>query len=151
MRTLALILSLPLAACASVAERTDARTGPGFTTVNTAGGNVAGVERVAVTMQGYDDIPIVRVAGTPADATEAARLALAAGGATWAPVVFGGTTYAMRQVMVGAYNFTVVEPQGIRPVATPELLSTISVRTGCLTTGQSVVEGGRMAVLMNCS
>jgi hypothetical protein len=151
MRTLALILALPLAACASVEQRTDARTGPGFTTVNTAGGNVAGVERVAVTMQGYDDIPVVRVAGTPANVTEGARLALAAGGSTWAPVVFGGTTYAMRQVMVGPYNFTVVEPQGTRPVATPDLLSTISVRTGCLTTGQSVVDGGRMAVLMNCS
>jgi hypothetical protein len=151
MRTLALILALPLAACASVEQRTDARSGPGLTNVNTGGGNVAGVERVAVTMQGYDAIPIVRVAGTPASATEAAQLALAAGGATWAPVVFGGTTYAMRQVMVGAYNFTVVEPQGTGPVATPDLLSTISVRTGCLTTGQTVVEGGRMAVLMNCS
>jgi hypothetical protein len=153
MRRLALILVLPLAACASVEERTDARSGSGFSTVTTAGAGAAQVQDVNITMQGYDDIPFVRVAGTPASLNDAAQIALAAGGAadTWAPVTFGGTTYAMRQVEVGRYNFTVAEPQDAEAVATPELLSTVAVRTGCIVPGQSIVEDGRIAVVMNCS
>jgi hypothetical protein len=153
MRTLAFILVLPLAACASVEERTDARSGSGFSTVTTAGAGAQQVQDVNITMRGYDDVPIVRVAGTPASMAEAAQLALSAGGAadTWAPVTLAGTTYAMRQVEVGRYNFTVAEPQNAEAAVTPELLSTIAVRTGCLVPGQSVVDDRRIAVVMDCS
>jgi hypothetical protein len=153
MRRLVILFVLPLAACASVEERTDARSGTGFSTATTAGAGGAQVQAVNITMQGYDDVPIVRVAGTPASVNDAAELALAAGGAddTWAAVTLGGTTYAMRQVEVGRYNFTVAEPQDADAAVTPELLSTIAVRTGCLVPGQTIVEDGRIAVLMNCS
>ncbi|MGI1662698.1 hypothetical protein ACRDNQ_10700 [Palleronia sp. KMU-117] len=154
MRIRALILVLPLAACASVEERTDARSGTGFATATTASTVERQPTRVNVTMQGYDAVPIVRVAGSPSTLDEAAQLALAAGGSdagVWAPATVGGTTYALRQVMVGSFNFTVAEPQTGRPTATPELLSNVSVRTGCLTTGQTFADRGRIAVAMDCN
>lgn len=154
MRIGALILVLPLAACASVEQRTDARSGSGFTTAASAGAVERQPSRVNVTMQGLDPVPIVRVAGSPGTMDEAARLALAAGGSeagTWAPAPVGGTTYALRQVMVGSFNFTVAEPQSGRASASPELLTAVAVRTGCLTTGQTFADKGRIAVAMDCN
>jgi hypothetical protein len=155
LRLGAIILALPLAACASVEERTDARSGTGFSSTTTAGaGQAAQPARAEVTMQGFEPVPKVAVQGGPASLEDGARRAIAAGGSesgAWVELTAGGAVFDARQVRAGGHDFTVLDPRTGTQGATPVLLEQVRIRTGCLTTGQTFSDDGRIAVAMDCS
>jgi hypothetical protein len=155
LRLGALILALPLAACASVEQRTDARGGTGFTSTTTAGaGQAAQPTRTEVSMQGYEIVPKVAVQGGPTSVDQGAARALAAGGSESGDWVFfesGGQSFAVRQVRAGGHDFAVLDPQSGPARATPELLQQVKIRTGCLTPGRTWSEDGMLAVGLDCS
>ena len=154
MRWGVVLLALPLAACASVEERTDARSGPGFTTTATTG---AGQRQPAVTevrMQGFELVPKVAVQGGPASVDEGARRALAAGGSesgAWVPFSSGGAEFGIRQVSAGGHDFAVLDPASGGAVVDAGMLEQLRIRTGCLTTGRSWEANGLIAVGLDCS
>jgi len=153
MRFFALVLAVPLAACASVEERTDARSGSGFSTQSISGAQAPQATRQEVRMQGFEAVPVVRVAGSASSTADAAQMALAAGGAesgAWTTLSAGADTFDLRQVEVGAYTFAVADPS-TRAGVTPDLLTQTSVRTGCKTTGQTWSANGRHAMALDCS
>lgn len=155
MRLGAMILVLPLAACASVEERTDARSGTGFSTTTTSGAaRTAQPVRTEVSMQGYELLPKVAVQGGATSLQDGARLAIAAGGSDsgdWVELTADGQVFDARQVRAGGYDFTVLDPRSGRPGASPALLEQVRIRTGCLTPGQTFADDGRIAVAMDCS
>jgi len=154
MRFGVVMLALPLAACASVEERTDARSGPGFTTTSTTG---AGQRQPAVTevrMQGFEIVPKVAVQGGPTSVDDGARRALAAGGSgsgDWVPFSSGGADFSIRQVRAGGHEFAVLDPASGLAAQDAAMLQEVRIRTGCLTTGRTWVENGLIAVGLDCS
>lgn len=153
MRRFALILLVPLAACASVEERTDAQSGSGFTSTTTAGAQRPQSTMTDATMRGFDPVPAINVRSGAATQDAAARAALAAGGSNsgdWVPVTTGGTTYAMRLVNADGFNFAVAESQGSGGL-TDGLVQQASIRTGCLAAPGTWQEGKRFAIALDCS
>lgn len=153
MRRFALMMVLPLAACASVEERTDARSGSGFSAQSIAGAQAPQAMSRTVTLAGMEPVPAVALSGTAADREMAAAMALDAGGSeegVWTSVTSGSDTYAMRQVSVGAFQFAVADPDG-RAGATQGLLLQTEVRTGCKTTGRTWSDDGLIALAIDCS
>lgn len=153
MNRLGLVLILPLAACASVEERTAARSGPGFSNETITGATAPGPERREITMQGLAAVPVTTVAGAQT-LDDAAGIALAQGGASagaWAADTIGTATYALRQLRVGAADFAVFDPQGDGAAPAAVLTTRAAVRTGCKATGRSWSAEGRTAVALDCS
>jgi hypothetical protein len=153
MRRFAFILLVPLAACASVEERTDARSGSGFSSTTITGAQGPQSSTTSATMRGFDAVPAVTVRSGATTQDAAARAALAAGGSSsgdWVPVTTGGTTYAMRLVNADGFNFAVAESQGSGGL-TDGLIQQASIRTGCLAVPGSWQEGKRFAMALDCS
>lgn len=149
MRKLAMMLVLPLAACASVEERTDSRSGSGFSSQSIDGASGQQAERQQVTMQGMEAVPVITLAGVSGDQAAAANAALDASGAT-TEVIAGGESYDLRQVEAGGYSFAIADPQD-RGGMTQSLMTQVAVRTGCKTTGQSWDGNGQFAMALDCS
>ena len=153
MRLGLVMLALPLAACASVEERTKARSGPGFTTTE-AGPAQAQPAVTEVRMQGFEIVPKVTVQGGPMSVDDGARRAFAAGGidsGAWVPFSSGGMDFSIRQVQAGGHDFAILEPVSRPAAADAGMLEQVRIRTGCLTTGRTWEEDGRIAVGLDCS
>jgi len=154
MRRFALILALPLAACASVEERTDARSGTGFSSQTIRGAETQTAQRQVVEMQGLDALPMISVAGVAGDPQASALAALRAGDAedgNWTTVAVGEASYAMRQARAGGYEFLLADPAARRGTLTQAVFTEAEVRTGCKTTGQSYELSGVYALPLDCS
>ncbi len=153
MRKFAFILALPLAACSTVEERTDARSGTGFSSTTIDGASGPQASRQQVTMQGLEPVPVVTLSGVGGGKDAAAKAALEAGGAdagSWTTVSVSGETYALRQVDAGGTSFAVADPQGGGGMS-QGLMTQTAVRTGCLTTGETWEAKGRFAMALDCS
>ena len=145
------VAALLLAGCASVEDRTEARSGAAFDAV---GGGIAGGQPVPagpteVRMQAPDPVPSYAVAASPtASGAELADLAAVPG---FAGVPAAAGTVLLAQVRTGTRELAVVRPvSGAALAATAGLLTEVAQRTGCLTDGQSWRVDDALVIGLNC-
>ena len=158
MRLILLASVAALAACSTVEERTDRRSGSGLTQGSmAASGNAVAPEgrTVEIRMTAPEAVPAfyVTAEGATGDRTEAARLAathrtepMGVG------VTLGGELYWLRQVRANSIEFAVAEPQGkaARGSTSVALTRSAGERIGCLATGETWVFDDVQVAALNC-
>ena len=153
MRLMLTVAALALAGCATVEERTEARSGAAFDRIGTGetGGQAQPME-TEVRMQAPPPVPRTTLPGQAGEPLADAAARAAAAGAPGVTVAAQGGSFALAQVSVGASDFAVARPADVPLTGDgAQIAALASQRTGCLTSGQSWRVGDALVLGLDCS
>ena len=153
MRLMLMVTALALAGCATVEQRTDARSGTAFDEIGTGEtGGPAQPTEMEVQMQAPAPVPRTTLAGQAGESVADAAARAAAAGAPGVAVAAQGGSFNLAQVSVGTSDFAVARPADAPLTGDgAQIASLTSQRTGCLTNGQSWRVGDALVLGLDCS
>ena len=154
MRLMLMVTALALAGCATVDERTEARSGAAFDQIGTGetGGAPPQPMEVEVEMQAPAPVPRTTLPGQAGETMADAAARAAAAGAPGVSIAAQGGSFDLAQVSIGIADFAVARPADAPLTGDgAQIASLTSQRTGCLTSGQSWRVGDALVLGLDCS